>query len=178
MIAIKRLLLIPDRIRRQGFVGALSGLAPVAVAGVATAGVFRNEIADIVEDLASNYSCIRLKTMFVTILLSTQILFNLVLLIFSLSLCDILDPTTTTTTAATTTTSKLILSKSTIHVQPNIINIILIQMLAHFTHSLLDPCKGVTCATGKKAVASLGICQCLEVKFIMENVPFQIFIVR
>ena len=102
----------------------------------------------------------------------------MVLLIFSLSLCDILDPTTTTTTAATTTTSKLILSKSTIHVQPNIINIIRIQMLGHFTHSLLDPCKGVTCATGKKAVASLGICQCLEVKFIMENVPFQIFIVR
>jgi len=89
--AIKRLLLIPDRIRRQGFVGALSGLAPVAIAGVATAGVFRNEIADIVEDLAN--------------------------------------PTTTTTTAATTTT---------------------------------NPCKGVTCATGKKAVASLGICQCLE----------------
>ena len=69
MIAIKRLLLIPERIRRQGFVGALSGLGPVAVAGVATAGVFRNEIADIVEDLTSNYRFIRLKTMFVTILL-------------------------------------------------------------------------------------------------------------
>ena len=68
MIAIKRLLLIPERIRRQGFVGALSGLGPVAVAGVATAGVFRNEIADIVEDLTSNYRFIRLKTMFVTIL--------------------------------------------------------------------------------------------------------------
>ena len=65
MIAIKRLLLIPERIRRQGFVGALSGLGPVAVAGVATAGVFRNEIADIVEDLTSNYRFIRLKTMFV-----------------------------------------------------------------------------------------------------------------
>lgn len=51
--AIKRLLLIPDRIRRQGFVGALSGLAPVAIAGAATAGVFRNEIADMVEDLAN-----------------------------------------------------------------------------------------------------------------------------
>jgi len=51
--AIKRLLLIPERIRRQGFVGALSGLGPVAVAGVATAGVFRNEIADIVEDLTN-----------------------------------------------------------------------------------------------------------------------------
>lgn len=89
--AIKRLLLVPDRIRRQGFVGALSGLAPVAVAGVATAGVFRNEIADIVQDFAN--------------------------------------PTTTTTTAATTTA---------------------------------NPCKGVTCASGKKAVANLGICQCLE----------------
>ena len=54
-------MLVPNRIRRQGFVGALSGLAPVAVAGVATAGVFRNEIADIVQDLASNYRCIRLK---------------------------------------------------------------------------------------------------------------------
>merc|ERR1712141_364646 len=51
--AIKRLMLVPDRIRRQGFVGALSGLAPIAVAGVATAGVFRNEIADIVEDFAN-----------------------------------------------------------------------------------------------------------------------------
>jgi len=89
--AIKRLLLIPDRIRRQGFVGALSGLAPVAIAGVATAGVFRNEIADMVEDLAN--------------------------------------PTTTTTTAATTTT---------------------------------NPCKGVTCATNKVAISSLGICQCLD----------------
>ena len=124
MIAIKRLLLIPDRIRRQGLVGALSGLAPVAVAGVATAGVFRNEIADIVEDFASNYSCIRLKTMFV-IYYSPKYLSICSLLIFSLSLCDILDPTTTTTTAATTTTSTLMLSKSTIYVQ-RIINFILI----------------------------------------------------
>ena len=54
-------MLVPNRIRRQGFVGALSGLGPIAVAGVATAGVFRNEIADIVQDLASNYRCIRLK---------------------------------------------------------------------------------------------------------------------
>ena len=64
MLAIKRLLLIPERIRRQGFVGALSGLGPVAVAGVATAGVFRNEIADIVEDLTSNCKFIRLKNNF------------------------------------------------------------------------------------------------------------------
>ena len=51
LIGIKRMLQIPGRIRRQGFLGGLSGLAPVAVAGVATAGVFRNEIADIVSDL-------------------------------------------------------------------------------------------------------------------------------
>ena len=56
-IGIKSLLQIPNRIRRQGFValfgqGGLSGLAPVAVAGVATAGVFRNEIAQIIEDIA------------------------------------------------------------------------------------------------------------------------------
>jgi len=54
---IKSLLQIPNRIRRQGFValfgqGGLAGLAPVAVAGVATAGVFRNEIAQIIEDIA------------------------------------------------------------------------------------------------------------------------------
>ena len=55
LIAIKRLLLIPDRIRRQGFVGALSGLAPVAIAGVATALVVRDDIADIVQDLVGNY---------------------------------------------------------------------------------------------------------------------------
>ena len=42
-------------IRRQGFIGSLSGIAPVAVAGAATAGVFRNEIAAIVEDLASEF---------------------------------------------------------------------------------------------------------------------------
>ena len=56
-IGIKSLLQIPNRIRRQGFValfgqGGLAGLAPVAVAGVATAGVFRNEIAQIIEDIA------------------------------------------------------------------------------------------------------------------------------
>ena len=51
LIGIKRMLQIPGRIRRQGILGGLSGLAPVAVAGVATAGVFRNEIADIVSDL-------------------------------------------------------------------------------------------------------------------------------
>ena len=56
-IGINSLLQIPNRIRRQGFValfgqGGLAGLAPVAVAGVATAGVFRNEIAQIIEDIA------------------------------------------------------------------------------------------------------------------------------
>merc|ERR1712183_856648 len=87
---IKRILQIPGRIRRQGFIGGLSGLAPVAIAGVATAGVFRNEIADVVSELV--------------------------------------DPTTTTTTAASAT---------------------------------VDPCSGVTCATGFTAISHLGICQCL-----------------
>ena len=53
---------IPDRIRRQGFGGALSIWAPVPIASVATALVFRNEIADIVQDLVGNTRCIRLKT--------------------------------------------------------------------------------------------------------------------
>ena len=52
---------VPDRIRRQGFGGALSGWAPVAIAGVATALVVRDDIADIVQDLVGNYRCIRLK---------------------------------------------------------------------------------------------------------------------
>ena len=67
---------IPDRIRRQGFGGALSGWAPVAIAGVATALVVRDDIADIVQDLVGNYRCIRLKAKFVTnlIVLFTQIL--------------------------------------------------------------------------------------------------------
>ena len=58
LIGIKRMLQIPGRIRRQGFLGGLSGLAPVAVAGVATAGVFRNEIADIVSDLVGKNNII------------------------------------------------------------------------------------------------------------------------
>ena len=45
----------PDRIRRQGFGVALSGWAPVAIAGVATALVVRDDIADIVQDLVGNY---------------------------------------------------------------------------------------------------------------------------
>lgn len=49
--AIKRLMRFPDRIRRQGFGVALSGWAPVAIAGVATALVVRDDIADIVQDL-------------------------------------------------------------------------------------------------------------------------------
>ena len=52
-------MLVPNRIRRQGFVGALSGLAPVAIAGVATALVVRDDIADIVQDLVGNYRYIR-----------------------------------------------------------------------------------------------------------------------
>ena len=30
----------------------------------------------------------------------------------------------------------------------------------------LDPCNGVTCATGTVAVSALGICQCLEVRIL------------
>ena len=30
--------------------------------------------------------------------------------------------------------------------------------------SILDPCNGVTCGTGLKAVSALGVCQCLQVK--------------
>ena len=52
---------IPDRIRRQGFGVALSGWAPVAIAGVATALVVRDDIADIVQDLVGNHRCIRSK---------------------------------------------------------------------------------------------------------------------
>ena len=59
LIAIKRLMRIPDRIRRQGFGVALSGWAPVAIAGVATALVVRDDIADIVQDLVGNYRYIR-----------------------------------------------------------------------------------------------------------------------
>ena len=55
LIAIKRLMRFPDRIRRQGFGVALSGWAPVAIAGVATALVVRDDIADIVQDLVGNY---------------------------------------------------------------------------------------------------------------------------
>ena len=106
LIAIKRLMRVPDRIRRQGFGGALSIWAPVPIASVATALVFRNEIADIVQDLVGNYRCIRSKN---------KVCYNCIIypntsficfpFIFSLSLCAILDPTTTTTTAATTTAS-------------------------------------------------------------------------
>ena len=52
---IRRIFGVATTIRRQGFIGSLSGIAPVAVAGGATAGVFRNEIAAIVEDLASEF---------------------------------------------------------------------------------------------------------------------------
>ena len=54
-LGIQRIFGIATAIRRQGFIGSLSGIAPVAVAGAATAGVFRNEIAAIVEDLVSEF---------------------------------------------------------------------------------------------------------------------------
>ena len=59
ILGIQRVLGIASDIRRQSFLGGvlgpggLSGIAPIAVAGFATAGLFRNEIADIIEDLAS-----------------------------------------------------------------------------------------------------------------------------
>ena len=61
ILGIQRILGIASNIRRQGILGGLlgpgglSGMAPIAVAGFATAGLFRNEIADIVEELASEY---------------------------------------------------------------------------------------------------------------------------
>ena len=61
ILGIQRILGFASDIRRQGFLGGLlgpgglSGIAPIAVAGFATAGLFRNEIASIVEELASEY---------------------------------------------------------------------------------------------------------------------------
>ena len=55
ILGIQRIFGIATAIRRQGFIGSLSGIAPVAVAGAATAGVFRNEIAAIVEDFVSEF---------------------------------------------------------------------------------------------------------------------------
>ena len=61
ILGIQRLLGIASDIRRQSFLGGvlgpggLSGIAPIAVAGFATAGLFRNEIAHIIEELASEF---------------------------------------------------------------------------------------------------------------------------
>ena len=61
ILGVQQILGIASDIRRQGFLGGLlgpgglSGIAPIAVAGFATAGLFRNEIAEIIEDLASEY---------------------------------------------------------------------------------------------------------------------------
>ena len=61
ILGIQRVLGIASDIRRQGFFagvlgpGGLSGIAPIAVAGFATAGLFRNEIAHIIEELASEF---------------------------------------------------------------------------------------------------------------------------
>ena len=84
LIAIKRLMRIPDRLRRQGFGGALSIWAPVPVAGFATALVFRNEIADIVQDLVGNYRCIRSKNKFYYEFIFTQILVLFAFLLYFL----------------------------------------------------------------------------------------------
>ena len=52
---------IPGRIRRQGFIGLQAvlgqgGLAaiPIGLAGALTAGVFRNEIAEVIEEYVGN----------------------------------------------------------------------------------------------------------------------------
>ena len=52
---------IPGRIRRQGFIGLQAvlvqgGLAaiPIGLAGTLTAGVFRNEIAEVIEEYVGN----------------------------------------------------------------------------------------------------------------------------
>ena len=37
-------------------------------------------------------------------------------------------------------------------------------ILIYHKCSILDPCNGVTCGTGLKAVSALGVCQCLQVK--------------
>ena len=60
-IGIKSLVQIPGRIRRQGFIGVQAvlgqgGLAalPIGLAGALTAGVFRNEIAEVIEEYVGN----------------------------------------------------------------------------------------------------------------------------
>ena len=61
VLGIQRILGIASDIRRQGFLGGLigpgglSGIAPIAVAGFAIAGLFRNEIAHIIEELGSEF---------------------------------------------------------------------------------------------------------------------------
>ena len=52
---------LPGRIRRQGFIGLQAvigqgGLAalPIGLAGALTAGVFRNEIAEVIEEYVGN----------------------------------------------------------------------------------------------------------------------------
>ena len=61
-IGIKSLVQIPGRIRRQGFIGlqavlgqgGLAGVLPISLAGALTAGVFRNEIAEVIEEYVGN----------------------------------------------------------------------------------------------------------------------------
>ena len=61
-IGIKSLVRIPGRIRRQGFIGlqavlgqgGLAGVLPISLAGALTAGVFRNEIAEVYEEYVGN----------------------------------------------------------------------------------------------------------------------------
>ena len=75
-IGIKSLVQIPGRIRRQGFIGlhavlghgGLAGVLPIGLAGALTAGVFRNEIAEVVEEYIGNalpnkivFNCFQIK---------------------------------------------------------------------------------------------------------------------
>ena len=61
-IGIKSLVQIPGRISRQGFIGlhavlghgGLAGVLPIGLAGALTAGVFRNEIAEVIEEYVGN----------------------------------------------------------------------------------------------------------------------------
>ena len=61
-IGIKSLVQIPGRIRRQGFIGlhavlghgGLAEVLTIGLAGALTAGVFRNEIAEVIEEYVGN----------------------------------------------------------------------------------------------------------------------------
>ena len=43
--------------------------------------------------------------------------------------------------------------------------------------SILDPCNGVTCGTGLKAVSALGVCQCLQVKIPLIRHAYKLILI-